>query len=994
MPISIPPSSSNNNNNNNIRRPCSSLSYTTTTIATAAAVATTLFLIIDPVVCFNIGSIDTVRRVTTNNHHNPNTPFILHPASRSPLFMVQQTKEEEELETSSKDLLELQKHYPSDKPTTTTNGRTTTDPANQDPSLDDLATPTPTTTLSTPSILTYLEKTANDTATTLQTDIITLVDAVNKEITEGSNQLFHNMTDIIQETLGSSYTSNLTDETTDELTDFMTGLMIDVQKAQQREIERQVKEIEKLILKPLNEAAFSDSALFQLESESKVLDVTAEEMDDDQRRDELRRDLRLTGVNSTLSSTSRRLRSTEILQNINVAPFYYSCALFLRWVRKVGSPPQYAFLGILKAVSSLLRTRNGYPSVDSESYAEFLTSGGDTMQNGWKRTGEIASRGRIGRKWAILRRSAEIWAYFSSFYIKERRLSQKFASGKWGKERYSEERSRLGAEITQNLLKLGPTFIKVGQLFSTRIDIIPKEFIDQLKNLQDRVPPFSGTLATTIIERELGAPIHQLFDTFNTTSLAAASLGQVHVATKNGQTYAVKVQRQYLRELFDVDLGQLRQLAVFADALDLNSEGGLLDSNTQRDWLSVYEESKRLLYEEIDYMNEIKNAQRFRKNFDSPKFSHIRVPKVYPDLTTEKVLTMEFCPGIKITDKAAILAAGMDPADLARKSAESFLEQLCRHGFFHSDPHPGNVACEKGPNGEGRIIFYDFGMMDSFGAVERKGLVDFFFALYYDANVKDAVNALERLGMLRTGPDVDRIAVEKVGKDFIDRFQQTLKGVGEWEDQISEEEKKRINRKRRKELGEEFLSLNADSPFIFPPTWTFVFRAFFSLDGIGKTLDPKYDLTKITLPYLKELLDLKDGSALKTSLMRLGKRVGLRPIDINQFVTQPRKTAKMEDITTRLEQGDFKLRVRALEVERMMERNKITQKNIFHAVISCMFLNTGVVCATIGNGIISSKPMLRFIFAAAAVAAVKVPMGLMDLKKLDAYNARYGVKKV
>lgn len=185
---------------------------------------------------------------------------------------------------------------------------------------------------------------------------------------------------------------------------------------------------------------------------------------------------------------------------------------------------------------------------------------------------------------------------------------------------YSQAKTELAVALRDKLLALGPTFIKLGQLLSTRIDILPREYINALTLLQDKVPGFSGDVAVTIIEQELGKPIDQIFDSFNRTSLAAASLGQVHTATINGRTVAVKIQRQGLKKLFDMDLKNIKVLCQILDKLDPKTDGA------QREWVSIFDESAKLLYKEIDYEQEAMNSIRFKDCFAEVPW--IKVPEV------------------------------------------------------------------------------------------------------------------------------------------------------------------------------------------------------------------------------------------------------------------------------------------------------------------------------------------------------------------------------
>lgn len=279
-------------------------------------------------------------------------------------------------------------------------------------------------------------------------DITELIDEINARVSNGTAQLFKNLTEGMDDKL-----VLLPEKSANELSTYLSDLAKQIQKAQQQELELQLAEIERRFVRPLEDLAFSDVPL--LEPRKEISDKKVAELAEQYRSDlsNSRNELVLLGKNSTLRE-SRRLRTKDILRNWNVAPFYYSIALLTRWVRKASYPSIY-LLSLYKDMALVIKSNTKPDRKMKSKDPTFAT--GETLQAGWKRTGEIAAKGLLAKKWAILRRSAEIWSYFSSFYIKDRHITAKYNSGKWSEEKFKEERSKLGAEVTQNLLKLGPS---------------------------------------------------------------------------------------------------------------------------------------------------------------------------------------------------------------------------------------------------------------------------------------------------------------------------------------------------------------------------------------------------------------------------------------------------------------------------------------------------------------------------------------------------------
>ena len=400
---------------------------------------------------------------------------------------------------------------------------------------------------------------------------------------------------------------------------------------------------------------------------------------------------------------------------------------------------------------------------------------------------------------------------------------------------------RLARRILNTLTGLGPCFIKVGQALSTRPDLVRRDWLEELTRLQDDLPAFPHALALERIEQELGAPAHELFEEFPDAPIAAASLGQVYKARLEGNAWvAVKVQRPNLTFILRRDLVLIRLLGVItAPLLPLNLGFGLGD---------IIDEFGRSLFEEIDYVQEADNAERFASLFADN--DAVYVPRVERMLSSTRVLTTTWIDGAKMRDSDELQALQLDPAALIRTGVICGLQQLLEFGYFHADPHPGNLFALQGRSGDlGHVGYVDFGMMDSISDSDRLTLTGAVVHLINRDFAGLAVD-FQSLGFLSPSADLTPIvpALEEVlGGSLGD-------SVGSF---------------NFKAITDRFSELMFDYPFRVPARFALIIRAVVSQEGLALRLDPTFRIIAVAYPYVARRLLAGDTREMRDKLLEV-----------------------------------------------------------------------------------------------------------------------------
>jgi predicted unusual protein kinase regulating ubiquinone biosynthesis (AarF/ABC1/UbiB family) len=396
-----------------------------------------------------------------------------------------------------------------------------------------------------------------------------------------------------------------------------------------------------------------------------------------------------------------------------------------------------------------------------------------------------------------------------------------------GSARKQARLQKQAAWMRESLIGLGPTFIKIGQALGTRADLLPLEYVRELATLQDQVPAFSTAEAFAIIESELGRSVHEAYPEIDSEPIAAASLGQVYRARlATGEEVAVKVQRPNLEATIAFDVAILFRLVKLTNRF-------FPKANENADWEGMLREFYSTIFEEMDYVKEGRNADRFRYNFRT--WRAIRVPKVFWSHTNTRVLTLDFIRGTKVVDIEGLKAHRISAVKVNRLLIRTYLKQLLEDGFFHADPHPGNLLVMD----SGHLAFFDFGMVGRISPKLQAQMIDAFFHVV-GRDVRGLGQDIINLNFLKPGvdPETVRPVVESLFTHYLNL---------------------RLGEVNFKELTYDLAEVIYEYPFRLPSNFTYIMRALMTLEGIGVVTDPGFSFFETAKPFAREFMLRREG---------------------------------------------------------------------------------------------------------------------------------------
>tara|TARA_Y100000591_G_scaffold56273_2_gene44835 strand:- start:334 stop:2001 length:1668 start_codon:yes stop_codon:yes gene_type:complete len=520
-------------------------------------------------------------------------------------------------------------------------------------------------------------------------------------------------------------------------------------------------------------------------------------------------------------------------------------------------------------------------------------------------------------KFNALKRNLIIWRslFFLLFQLWiDSLLFKFFIRNNIKKEKIQRIRARW---FTDELIKLGSAFIKIGQLLSARPDLIPKTWIEELTTLQDSVPQFSFEIVEEIISSELKEKFLEVKQ-IDPLPIGSASLAQVHKAKLiNGREVVFKVQRPNLQTLFTIDLNIMQNIASILQKNKSWSKG--------RNWVEIAKECRKVLMKELDFNCEAQYAARFRQQFLDDE--NIDIPEVFWDMSTDKVLCLSYLKGTKINDITELQSKGLDLPKIAEIGAVSYLKQLVNFGFFHADPHPGNLAVSD----SGKLIFYDFGMMGNISNNLQKRIG----SMVKSAAIRDAsslVTQLQEAGLI--SEDIDIGPVRRLVRLML-------------KEALTPPFSPNIIDK----LSGDLYELVYETPFQLPVDLIFVMRALSTFEGVGRILDPDFNLVSITKPYLLSLMSSNNQSP-NELINQLGRQVGELG---SKAVGIPKR---IDDSLERLEQGDLQLQIRMGESDRQFKKMFTAQKSLGHSILMGSLAISSALLVTNNNSNIAILPMI------------------------------------